>query len=148
MTQEIPDRHVSISTFYKILTPQEYDALNAFDDNWTGSELDKADGFIHLSTWAQVPTVADLFFSQCEEIVLLSFPYELVETRVRWENAAPPPKGGGEVASDGRAVQKEGEVELYPHLYGGMDLASAGLSWERVSRGPAGFKEVLKFLKP
>ncbi|KAJ3187946.1 hypothetical protein HDU85_006339 [Gaertneriomyces sp. JEL0708] len=148
MAQEIPDRRVS--TLYKILTPQEYDALNAFDDNWIGSELDKVDGFIHLSTWTQVPTVAELFFSQCEEIVLLSFPHELVKTRVRWENAAPPPKGGGEfeVASDGRAVQHAGEVELYPHLYGGMDLASAELSWERVSRGPAGFKEALKFLKP
>ncbi|TDZ33465.1 hypothetical protein C8034_v008734 [Colletotrichum sidae] len=64
------------------------------------SDLDRNDGFIHLSTAAQVLGTADRFFASATVLHLLKLPYAGVEQGMRWE--APP--DGGE--------------ERFPHLYG------------------------------
>ena len=50
---------------YKILTAAEWDALNA--GIFQGTGIDKADGFIHLSTASQVAETVDRHFSGQED---------------------------------------------------------------------------------
>ncbi|GAK62274.1 glutathione S-transferase [Moesziomyces antarcticus] len=49
------------TVLYKILTPQEKDALPA--TNWAGTALDTKDGFIHLSSADQLAGTLERFFS-------------------------------------------------------------------------------------
>ncbi|RYP72566.1 hypothetical protein DL770_007946 [Monosporascus sp. CRB-9-2] len=61
------------------------------------SELDRNDGFVHLSTAMQVPKTADLFFAEATSLWLLKLPLAGIAGATRWEG----PKGGP-----------------FPHLYG------------------------------
>ncbi|KAF8294798.1 hypothetical protein DL93DRAFT_2091749 [Clavulina sp. PMI_390] len=49
------------------------------------SELDAADGFIHVSTANQVPTTARLYFPQETVLYLARIEYPNVRQHVRWE---------------------------------------------------------------
>ncbi|QDS72157.1 hypothetical protein FKW77_004472 [Venturia effusa] len=50
------------------------------------SDLDRSDGFIHLSTADQVPGTCDRFFSAAQTLYLLRIPLERVESRIKWED--------------------------------------------------------------
>ncbi len=63
----------------------------------------QVDGFIHCSTAEQVVRVAQRFFCGREDLVLLSIAVERLEAEVRSEDLA-------------------GEGELFPHLYGALNL--------------------------
>ncbi|ORY12926.1 hypothetical protein BCR34DRAFT_481829, partial [Clohesyomyces aquaticus] len=72
------------------------------------SDLDRTDGFIHLSTSSQVPGTAEKFFAEFEELWLLKINYkELVDGsgELKWEEV-------------GRGC--------FAHLYG-MDLGAANV---------------------
>lgn len=72
------------------------------------SELDRKDGFIHLSTANQVPGTASRFFANQERLYLLKIPLKTLEQgkgEVKWEEA----KSIG---------------ESFAHLYG-ADIGSA-----------------------
>ena len=49
------------------------------------SPLDAKDGFIHLSTAAQVPKTAGRFFSNKCTLWLLKIPLKQIEQHVKWE---------------------------------------------------------------
>ncbi|KAF2179364.1 hypothetical protein K469DRAFT_596426 [Zopfia rhizophila CBS 207.26] len=55
------------------------------------SDLDRNDGFIHLSTSEQVPETADKFFSEFQTLWLLKIRYEVLERgtngdgKIKWE---------------------------------------------------------------
>jgi len=84
----------------------------------TGSPADAADGFIHLSTAAQVKETVAKHFSGQSDLVLVAVDTgrlaSLAGDALKWE----PSRGG----------------DLFPHLYG--DLPVAAISW--VSLLPAG----------
>ncbi|KAJ5009143.1 hypothetical protein K4K57_009349 [Colletotrichum sp. SAR 10_99] len=63
------------------------------------SDLDRNDGFIHLSTAEQVLGTADRFFSSATTLYLLKLPYASLEKGIQWDDL---PSGGG----------------CFPHLYG------------------------------
>ncbi len=63
------------------------------------------DGFIHCSTASQVMRVARIRFRGREDLVLLRIDPDAVETEVRLENL-------------------EGGDELFPHIYGELDLSA------------------------
>ncbi|KAK1633854.1 hypothetical protein BDP81DRAFT_62081 [Colletotrichum phormii] len=65
------------------------------------SDLDRNDGFIHLSTAKQVLNTANLFFATSTTLHLLKLPYAPLASSTKWEF---PPSGTFPSA--------------FPHLYG------------------------------
>ncbi|WP_432827748.1 DUF952 domain-containing protein [Dactylosporangium sp. CA-092794] len=81
---------------YKILLPAEwadFEAAGVF----AGSPLDRADGFVHLSTAEQVALTARRYFAGAGELVVLAVDPAPFGAALRWE---PSPSGG-----------------VFPHLY-------------------------------
>ena len=88
---------------YKICTEavwQEAVAKGIF----AGATIDLTDGFIHLSTAAQAPVTAGLFFKSGNDLVLVEFDDQSL-TGLKYE----PSRGG----------------ELFPHVYGSIDTKLA-----------------------
>lgn len=52
------------------------------------SDLDRKDGFIHMSTAEQVPATVGRFFKACKAIELLKIPIARVADRVKWESSS------------------------------------------------------------
>jgi uncharacterized protein (DUF952 family) len=86
-----------VSVAFKVVTAVEHAAW-ASQGSFAGSAADAADGFIHLSTPAQLPgTLLRHFAGQAD---LVAVAVELDGLPVRWE----PARGG----------------ELFPHVYGAL----------------------------
>lgn len=88
---------------YKILSAHQWQAARA-EGVFKGSAVDLKDGFIHLSTAAQMRETASRHFAGQEGLVLVGFREEDLPN-LRWE----PSRGG----------------DLFPHVYGPIDPASA-----------------------
>ncbi|KAF2867463.1 hypothetical protein BDV95DRAFT_503005 [Massariosphaeria phaeospora] len=75
------------------------------------SDLDRTDGYIHLSTSAQVPGTADKFFGAAAELWLLKIKYEVLAVGT---------DGDGTVKKEGSAEVRWEEVGrgCFAHLYG------------------------------
>jgi uncharacterized protein (DUF952 family) len=97
-----------VQTIYKIL-PQELWQEALKKGRFDGAAIDLADGFIHLSTIAQVAETARLHFSGQEGLVLIAVDVESLGSGLRFE----PSRGG----------------DLFPHLYASLDLDA--VVWER-----------------
>lgn len=76
------------------------------------SDLDKNDGYIHLSTSEQVPGTADKWFNDFSELWLL---------KIKYEALARGTDGDGQVKADGTAEIKWEEVGrgVFAHFYSG-----------------------------
>lgn len=81
---------------YKLLGADEWAAAQA-TGRFEGSEVDRLDGYIHLSTGAQVAETARRHFSGRNDLMLISLDAESLGEALRWE----PSRGG----------------DLFPHLY-------------------------------
>lgn len=81
---------------FKIFRRSEW---NAFRDagSTAGAPVDLTDGYIHLSTAAQVAETAAKHFAAESDLVLVAFEAERLGPALRWE----PSRGG----------------QLFPHLY-------------------------------
>ena len=87
---------------YKILRSEEWDALQR-DHATAGAPVDVADGFVHLSTGAQVVETAQKHFGGAPDLQLLALQAGSLGPALRWE----PSRGG----------------DLFPHLYRELRLA-------------------------
>jgi uncharacterized protein (DUF952 family) len=85
---------------YKVFTADDWAALNA--GTFEGSPADKTDGFIHLSTAAQLTETVDRHFSGQKDLVIAAIDLAALGDRVRWE----PSRHG----------------QLFPHVYGNLAL--------------------------
>jgi uncharacterized protein (DUF952 family) len=109
---------------YKLLTGAEW---TAWKDSklFTGSAVDLADGYIHLSARPQVRETAEKWFAQVDPLMLVMVDLAALGDTVKWE----PSRGGA----------------LFPHVYGTIPFgAVAGNSKLRLSASgerdwPAGF---------
>ncbi|EOA83329.1 hypothetical protein ACJQWK_00252 [Exserohilum turcicum] len=83
------------------------------------SDLDRNDGYIHLSTSEQVPGTADKFFATVGELWLLKIKYDVLAAGT---------DGDGHVHPDNKAELKWEEVGrgCFAHLYG-ADLGSGNV---------------------
>jgi uncharacterized protein (DUF952 family) len=83
-----------------------------------GVRLD-SEGFVHCSYPRQLETVANRFYGDVAELVLLHVEPELLDADVRLEPAA------------------EGTTEMYPHVYGPIPTAAviATTWWDRGDDG-------------
>ncbi|KCZ98758.1 hypothetical protein HPO_09388 [Hyphomonas polymorpha PS728] len=91
---------------YKLLTEEEWRAAEAAGH--TVSAIDIADGYVHLSTRAQLPETAARHFSGKGRVKLLEFESAALAP-LRWE----PSRGG----------------DLFPHLYAPLEIARAQAAW-------------------
>jgi uncharacterized protein (DUF952 family) len=96
---------------YKILRPAEFAALTA--GTFAGAPIDIADGFVHLSTAAQVEETLLKHFAGEPDLILVAINPTPLGPALRWE----PSRGGA----------------LFPHLYARLTLAMvtahADVSW-------------------
>ena len=90
---------------YKIMSKQEWEKAQA-QGIYEGSEVDRRDGFIHLSAAHQVRATAQKHFSGQEDLVLVSVAQESVGPNLKWEAS----RGG----------------DLFPHIYGPLQLDAIG----------------------
>jgi len=102
---------------FKILPPHE----PIPHDTVRYSALDEKDGFIHLSTVAQVPRTCARFFTAVDAVTLLKIRYADVAAQIKWELA-------GSV---------DAPENYFPHVYGQLP-ASAIASVIRIVRQPSG----------
>lgn len=101
---------------YKILRAAEWAALREAGRT-AGSPADRADGFIHLSTGAQLAQTAARHFAGEAGLVLLACEAQALGPRLCWEIS----RGGAR----------------FPHLYRALHLSD--VLWDRaIASGPEG----------
>ncbi|WP_323010352.1 DUF952 domain-containing protein [Paracoccus sp. (in: a-proteobacteria)] len=100
---------------YKIFRAAEFQEFQS-QGRSAGAPVDLADGYIHLSTAAQVPETLARHFARLDGLHLLALDSDAL-TELRWE----PSRGG----------------DLFPHLY--RELQMPDLLWSRpLTLGPDG----------
>ncbi len=93
---------------YKIFRRPEWNELRAAGAT-LGAPIDRADGFIHFSTAAQVTETAAKHFAAESDLVLVAVAAEPLGPELKWE----PSRGGA----------------LFPHLYRPLRLAD--VLWDK-----------------
>ena len=101
---------------YKVLTPQEW-AL-AQTSGIIITDLDKKDGFIHLSTAVQLNATLSLYFSKEKSVVLLQIDHAQTLHQLKFE--APSQPGNRNSA--------------FPHYYGDLNTNFVSKIWH-LNRG-------------
>ncbi|AUH34172.1 DUF952 domain-containing protein [Paracoccus tegillarcae] len=101
---------------YKILRPAEWAELQA-QGRTVGAPVDRADGYVHFSTAAQLAETLAKHFGGAPELMLLAVEADALGPDLRWEVS----RGGQD----------------FPHLY--RELRMDDLRWTRaVTLGPDG----------
>lgn len=90
---------------YKLVDGREWQVARA-EGVYRGSVLDRADGFIHLSTAEQLPGTATRHYVGRGDLRLVAVDLAVLGDRVRWEAS----RGG----------------DLFPHVYGDLPLTAVG----------------------
>ncbi len=111
-----PKRHQGRMLVYKIFRADEWDRL--LEKGYThGTAVDLQDGYIHLSTGAQLAETGRKHFAGEDGLVLAMVDSEDFGDAIRWE----PSRGG----------------QLFPHLYKKLRLCD--ILWHKtLERGPDG----------
>ncbi|MEM7663829.1 MAG: DUF952 domain-containing protein [Pseudomonadota bacterium] len=94
---------------YKILNSDDWAMAQV--NGVSRTALDEGDGYVHLSTRAQVGETLQLHYAGAEEVRLLEYDLSVLEGmgNLRWE----PSRGG----------------DLFPHLYGSLQIDGAARTW-------------------
>jgi uncharacterized protein (DUF952 family) len=98
--------HATIA--YKVLTAEEFLALEA--DAFSGAAVDRADGYIHLSTAGQVTETVDRHFTGQQGLMIAAVDLAALGKMVHWETSR--------------------HGQLFPHVYGPLPRAAV------VAHGP------------
>ncbi len=91
------------TTAYKVLTADQMAVLE-HEGVFTGAPVDKADGYIHLSTAAQLTETVDKHFAGQDDLHVAAVDLEAMGEAVKWEES----RGG----------------QLFPHLYADLPLSA------------------------
>lgn len=97
---------------YKVLTAEQMAALE-HDGSFAGAPVDLTDGYIHLSTEAQLTETVDRHFAGQSGLWVASIDLDALGDAVKWE----PSRGG----------------QLFPHIYAALPL-SAVLAYGELAR--------------
>jgi uncharacterized protein (DUF952 family) len=101
---------------YKVLTGPQMAELET-KGTFAGAPVDLADGYIHLSTAAQLAGTVDKHFARQEDLHLAAVDLAALGAAVKWE----PSRGG----------------QLFPHIYGALPL-SAVVAYGALERDEVG----------
>jgi len=93
-----------VSLIYKLLDRPAWEAALA-EGLFSGSAVDRADGFIHFSSAEQTAETARRYFRGLDDILLVAVEAEGLGEALRWE----PSRGG----------------DLFPHLYDALPVSRA-----------------------
>lgn len=93
---------------YKIFRRPEWDAFRTAGST-AGAAIDLSDGYIHISTAAQLAETAARHFATESDLVLVALDDARLGSALKWE----PSRGG----------------QLFPHLY--RDLTLADVVWDK-----------------
>ncbi|WP_066649663.1 MULTISPECIES: DUF952 domain-containing protein [Sphingomonas] len=91
------------STAYKVLTAEQMAMLER-DGSFAGAPIDLADGYVHLSTAAQLTETVDKHFAGQSDLWVAAVDLPALGATVKWE----PSRGG----------------QLFPHIYGPLPLSA------------------------
>lgn len=94
---------LKVPVLYKIMPKQEWETAQA-NGLYEGSEVDRRDGFIHLSASHQVRATAQKHFSGEADLLLVSVAEEALGQSLKWEVS----RGG----------------DLFPHIYGALPMSA------------------------
>jgi uncharacterized protein (DUF952 family) len=100
------------ATYYKILTPHEWESFQELGE-FRGTAIDLKDGYIHMSMNSQVEGVIERHFQNIRPLYILKIQSEIVESKVKFEEA-----------SNG---------EQYPHLYDAPIYIQDVVSFETIA---------------
>ena len=109
---------------YKIRRQSEWKELKK-DEIFTGSVHDARDGFIHMSTGAQLQGTLDKHYTQGDDVILAAVRLADIAESVKWEVS----RGGAE----------------FPHIYGELPLGAIAQHWV-LSPDPKGRYAVPKLI--
>ena len=91
------------TTAYKVLTAPQMAVLEA-DSAFAGAPVDLADGYIHLSTAAQLTETVDKHFAGQDDLYVAAVDLAALGEAIRWEES----RGG----------------QLFPHIYAALPLSA------------------------
>jgi len=97
--------------YIKFLTLDEWEQAQTSGAIIT--QLDKEDGFIHLSTAIQLNATLSLYFVKEESVVLLQVEHAQIHDKLKFEVPAPP---GNRISS-------------FPHYYGDLNINAISRVW-------------------
>lgn len=95
----------NIQTVFKIIPIAQWQEVIALGEV-PYSALDKADGFMHLSTIDQYMDTVNLHYTEFKEVLALEIAIDDMEGEIKWEPA------------------KKRNNSLFPHLYGRVPNAA------------------------
>lgn len=90
-------------TAYKVLTAEQMAMLER-DGSFAGAPIDLADGYVHLSTAAQLTETVDKHFAGQSDLWVAAVDLPALGAAVKWE----PSRGG----------------QFFPHIYGPLPLSA------------------------
>ncbi|PCI63835.1 MAG: hypothetical protein COB37_03540 [Kordiimonadales bacterium] len=97
------------SIIFKILRRHEWEQAEK-TSSYLGSADDERDGFVHFSTFSQLPSTTSKYFSGEADLKLLAYDADsFSEKTLKWE------------------ASRSGM--LFPHLYSSFDIATAKNVW-------------------
>lgn len=102
---------------YKALTPNQWAAFQS-GGVFTGSPVDLADGYIHLSCASELKATLDKWYADQAQVVLLQVKTSAIEAQLKYEVS----RGGVD----------------FPHLYADLPMSAIGQVWV-VSAGADGY---------
>ncbi|EPQ26089.1 uncharacterized protein PFL1_06297 [Pseudozyma flocculosa PF-1] len=114
------------TVLYKILTPAEVDAMPP--TGWTGTSLDRKDGFIHLSSADQLPGTLERFFGPSSGVGDVLHIYALPRSQLDRQRDVP------------ARLQFDPAIgTFFGHIYGPIDPSIDFASSQEIRRdGPNG----------
>ena len=112
---------MTVRTVYKLVASSEWDAAWA-EGVYRGSAQDQKDGYIHLSSAAQIAGTARKYFEGVSDLVLLAIDVEMLEKLHAPNNESLTP--GKENSAVALRWEPSRGGELFPHLYALLPAAA------------------------
>jgi uncharacterized protein (DUF952 family) len=101
---------------YKIVPRAEWERVTSL---YEGSAHDRADGFLHFSTWEQLPETLRLYYAAQDALMLIAVDAAALGAALRYEHA--PSRG-----------------QDFPHLFGALPLSA--VRWAKpIAKNASGF---------
>ena len=102
---------------YKVLTSDQLHRLES-DGRFDGAPVDLADGYIHLSTAAQLPETIAKHFAGQTDLQIVAVDLDALADAVQWEES----RGG----------------QLFPHIHGAAITLESVIAYSPLAHEPDG----------
>ena len=89
-------------SIFKIVPRAEWECVTS---QYEGSAHDRADGFLHFSTWEQLPETLRLYYAGQDDLMLVAADAAMLGASLKWEHSP-------------------SRNQDFPHLFGALPLAA------------------------